>query len=230
MFMHLVLRAKIWQFENYWSACPDDLLNKHCPQLQKFWFIRSRWAWKFAFLTSSQELLMYSVHWATLWQLNTTVRGGLLAPPCRTHTVPKRWACQLSACWGFFSTLISRIRLFNPFSSAFLWCLLPRLMFSVLHITLNRVMVSGLQKDSPVRTRAELNSWAWHGDCIQAAKSKDVDRWFKEERGAYVTTLGSEKVEPVSILWMCYAGRLRAQAHVLCRQESVMFSSGKEKK
>lgn len=46
MFMHLVLRAKIWQFENYWSACPDDLLNKHCPQLQKFWFIRSRWAWK----------------------------------------------------------------------------------------------------------------------------------------------------------------------------------------
>lgn len=149
------------------------------PQLQRFWFTRSRRAWKPTLLTRSQVLLKQLVWWATLWQplLHTNVREGMSAPPRMTHTVlktqsvlPKRWVCQLSALWGLFSTLISRMRVFNPLSSAFLWRLLPRLMFSVLHITLNREMVSGLQEDSPAprddRVKQLDLTW-WLYQCCQ---------------------------------------------------------------
>lgn len=181
---------------------------------------------------------MQLVRWATLWQplLHTAVREGMSAPPRMTHMVlktrsvlPKRWACQLSVLWGLFSTLISRMRVFNPLRSAFLWRLPPRLMFSVLHITLSMEMMSGLQKDSPVprddRVKQRDVTWRLYRCCqVQGCWQLIQGR----KRSAW-TTLGREEVEQASIFWACYrGGGLRAQAHTPCRQEVVMLSSRRE--
>lgn len=157
--MHLVSRTEIERFENYWSACPDDLLNRPWSPTAEVLVHQDKTglttyiADTFPSTANAVSTLGHTLTTSAPY----TVHEGMSAPPRMTHMVlktrsvlPKRWACQLSVLWGLFSTLISRMRVLNPLSSAFLWRPLPRLMFSVLHITLSMEMMSGLQKDSPV--------------------------------------------------------------------------------
>lgn len=193
--MHLISWAEIEQFENYWSACPDDLLNRPWSPTAEVLVHQVKTGLKTyiadtfpntanAVSTLGHTLTTsapYSCTWGYVGSTTHDTHGikDVIRPPKEMVLSAQ---CALRAVLninikneGFLiPSALPSCDVFRPGSCslfctllwAWKWC-------------------QGSKKIPLSLATTELNSGTWHDSCIDAVKSKDVDSWFKEERGAH---------------------------------------------